>query len=435
MSIQFGFALNANTAAVTDAQGRVTSAVPGVPGNVLTANLNDEPTFQPAALQPGSTIVTPVISGATTKFTGLSGPETNPSSALVLDGSGNVKYSNKTGTGLVVMSTSPTIITPNIAGLPGPIATPTAFLSLDGTGNAEFTYKSGTGSVVMTNTATLTTPVIDGTTSKFTSLTVNTTPTAVVSLDGSGNINYTARTGTGQVVLDTSPTVATPTITGTTSKITGTSVNVSPTSYLTLDASNNITRTTVASGTMPGGIYSSGTGVIGATTYTPTAGTKYFEVTLIGAGGAGSANGAGGGGGAYTFVRIPANPAKVFQVTNIGGLTEIKELVSGAEILAGWGANAVAQVGGSGGVPSNVAIGGVGAYNGFQSFPGQTGGYTETGPNYGYGGASYGGTGTTPVAVPGVGVAGIQYSGAGAAGGNSVAAGGAGNIIITEYYN
>lgn len=434
MSIQFAYALNANTAAVTDGQGKVTSAVPGTPGDVLTANLNTEPTFQPTALGPNSTIVTPTISGATTKFTGLTGPNTNPSGVLTLDVSGNVNYTNKTGTGSVVMSTSPLITTPLLTGLSGPDTNPTSILSIDGGGNVEYTFKSGTGSVVMTDTATLTTPVIDGATSKFTSLTVNTTPTAVVSLDGSGNINYTARTGTGQVVLDTSPSIATPTITGTTSKITGSSVNVSPTSYLTLDASNNITHTTVATGTMPGGIYSSGTGVIAPTTYTPTVGTKYFEVTLIGKGGAGSANGAGGGGGAYTFVRIPADPAKVFQVTNTGGLTEIKEMISGAEILSGWGANAVALVGGSGGVPSTLAIGGFGAYTGYLAYPGQTGGYTQNGPNYGYGGAVWGGTGTTPVAVPGVGVAGIQYTGAGAAGGSTVAAGGDGSIIITEYY-
>ena len=192
MSIQYGFALNANTAAVTDAQGRVTSAVPGVAGTVLTANLNAEPTFQPISLPANSTLVTPIISGATTKFTGLSGPETNPTATLVLDAGGNVKYSNK----------------------------------------------SGTGSVVMTNTATLTTPVIDGATSKFTSLSVNTAPTALVSLDGSGNINYTARTGTGTVVMSIAPNISQ-------AELSGLAANSAPTVVLTQQGSDVVGFTTL----------------------------------------------------------------------------------------------------------------------------------------------------------------------------------------------
>lgn len=146
--------------------------------------------------------------------------------------SGGTGVTSSTGTGSVVLSTSPTLVTPllgtptsgtltNCTGLP--IATGVSGL---GTGVATFlatptsanlaaavTNETGSGALVFATSPTLVTPVLgtptSGTLTNCTGLPLNTGVSGVLSV-GNGGTGVTFSTGTGAVVLSNSPTFITP---------------------------------------------------------------------------------------------------------------------------------------------------------------------------------------------------------------------------------
>lgn len=137
---------------------------------------------------------------------------------------GGTGVTTSTGTGSVVLSTSPTLTTPNLGtpsaatltnatGLPI-VAGTTGTLSV-ARGGTGVTTSTGTGNVVLSTSPALTTPNL-GTPSAATltnatglPIVAGTTGTLSVARGGTG---VTTSTGTGNVVLSTSPTLVTPTL-------------------------------------------------------------------------------------------------------------------------------------------------------------------------------------------------------------------------------
>jgi hypothetical protein len=174
--------------------------------------------------------------------TGLT-PSTATSGAVTLAGTLNVAnggtgVTTSTGSGSNVLSTSPTLVTP-ILGTPtsGSLVNctfPTLNQNTTGTaaglsstlavasGGTGVTTSTGTGSVVLSNSPTLVTPLLGTPTSgnfstgSFTwpTFNQNTTGTAAglsaTLAVASGGTGVTTSTGTGNVVLSTSPTLVTP---------------------------------------------------------------------------------------------------------------------------------------------------------------------------------------------------------------------------------
>lgn len=405
------YALNANTAAVTNAQGEVTSAPPGTTGTVLTSNGTTlQPTFQGISAA-AITGVLPIANGGTSTTT-------------------------STGTGSVVLQTSPTINTPTLTS-------------------------------PQVNSGTLATPTITGTpvqTSTFFAVTQDST---------SGVVGHDTITGTGNIVASTSPTITTPIL------VNPNVSSLTASQIVTTDGSKNLVSTAL----LP--ILLGGTGLTtfkiptyqtfttGTGAYTPTAGTMFFRVTCVGGGGGGGAaatgavagGGGGGGGGVITatFTNYPLSPgyvsatyAYLVGTGGTGGTTSVAgtngtitqfvatsggtfSLNAAPGIVGNIGTTgSAAGTGGSGGVPSttgsvinttsvSLAIrGGSTGINGQigTNFPGGAGGSSP----YGGGGGGSVQAGSNP---------GQNYGGGGggASGFVTAASNGAGGLVyIEEYY-
>ncbi|CAB4139438.1 hypothetical protein UFOVP351_48 [uncultured Caudovirales phage] len=148
----------------------------------------------------------------------------NVGSGKTLTISGTVNGTSKTGTGNVVLATSPTLTTPNL-GTPSAVTLTNATglpltTGVTGTlpvanGGTGVTTSTGTGSVVLSTSPTLVTPNLgtpsSATLTNATGLPIDagTTGTLPVARGGTG---VTTSTGTGSVVLSNSPTFVTPTL-------------------------------------------------------------------------------------------------------------------------------------------------------------------------------------------------------------------------------
>ena len=242
-----------STGAITGTSAAFSSTL-GVTGlTTLTGGL----TSTAATTTLGTTTIG-AITGTSATFSGVvTLNNLTASSVVATDASKNLVSLATTGTGNIVLANSPTLVTPNIGAA---TATTLSTGAITGT-SAAFSGTLGvTGLTTLTGGLTSTTGTttlgtttigaITGTTGAFSgTITLNNlTASSVVATDSSKNLISVATTGTGDVVLATSPTLITPNIgaatatTLTTGDITGTAATFSTTLDVTgvLTASNNI---------------------------------------------------------------------------------------------------------------------------------------------------------------------------------------------------
>lgn len=164
-------------------------------------------------------------------------------SVLGVDGSNVLTSFTKSGTGSVAFTTSPSFTTP-ILGTASATGLSISSLSAslpvftNGSKNLVSASVTGTGNVVLNTSPSLVTPDLGA--ASASSLTVSgLIASRAVFTDGSKNLTSVATTGSGNVVLDTSPTLVTPVIgsaTGTSLQLTG----LTASQAVVTDASKNL---------------------------------------------------------------------------------------------------------------------------------------------------------------------------------------------------
>jgi len=187
---------------------------------------------------PGGGGVTSVGLSGDSVFNGIFTISTSSSNPITNSGILTITVSNYTGTGNLVLQTSPTLTTPNIgvasatsltasgtvtaATLNATGLTASQAVATDGSKNLVSVANTGTGSNVLATSPTLVTPTLgaasatsltaSGTVTAATLNATGLTPSYSVQTDGSKNLVSLINTGTGANVLSTSPILATPTL-------------------------------------------------------------------------------------------------------------------------------------------------------------------------------------------------------------------------------
>jgi len=175
------------------------------------------------------TLVTPALgtpsSGTLTNCTSL--PIDGGTTGTLPVARGGTGVTTSTGSGNNVLSTSPTLVTP-ILGTPtsGTLSNCTS-LPIDGgttgtlpvaRGGTGVTTSTGSGNVVLSTSPTLVTPILgtptSGTLTNCTGLPMTTGVTGTLPV-ANGGTGVTTSTGSGSTVLSNTPTIASPTFTGT----------------------------------------------------------------------------------------------------------------------------------------------------------------------------------------------------------------------------
>jgi hypothetical protein len=166
---------------------------------------------------------------------------------------GGSMISSTTGTGSLVLSTSPTITSPTISGLTLSGTTAVSTLTIGGGTALTTSNQTGTGSLVLNTSPVIASPTLSGPT--FTGTAAGSVFTASTSLAIAGGtaLTSTNQTGTGSLALATSATLVTPTLTtpsisnATLSGITTAALTkVTPQALAVVSANYTTTATTLA---------------------------------------------------------------------------------------------------------------------------------------------------------------------------------------------
>jgi hypothetical protein len=126
---------------------------------------------------------------------------------------GSSMISTTTGTGGMVLATSPTITSPTITGLTLSGTTAVSSLTIGGGSSLSTSNQTGTGNLVLATSPSLTSPTLSGPT--FTGTAAGSVFTASTSLaiGGGTALTTTNQSGTGSIAMATSATLVTPVLT------------------------------------------------------------------------------------------------------------------------------------------------------------------------------------------------------------------------------